>query len=393
MATRESRRIVLIVLVALLLLCLVGVLAFNVFFNNATVTGGGQPTAPSDPTEEVALTTPEIVEEEVTATPTLVVSGEEGEGETEGEGEGEEGAETTDVTPEVSGSPTETATPLPAPTTAPASGSTGGDFSVSTSDQEPVMVDVIQMDELLENGSFEEGFDSTGVGEGWNSFNNGGSAANLSPETAEVYIKDGEYAQRISIDNVQEPDRYAGLYQTVEVIPGETYTLTLQGQIRSPMGDIQASSYGYRVQYAIDDEGGTDWRRIPQEDWVEMPWEEHLIGTGMITFSKYMAPITATSDEMTVFIRAWNKWAAPGLTEYTLDSLSLIGPVRTQEMITQTAVTTLTSAAGSGQMIDQPLPVTGLSDVNLMVDGRFWGGVIVLALLALGAVYRAKWRW
>jgi hypothetical protein len=392
MAYGENRRIILIVLVALLLLCLVGVLAFNVFFNNATITGGGQPTAPSAPTEEVAVAPPETTEEEATPTPTRVISEEEAGAEEEA-GTEEEGTETTDATPEVAQVPTETPTPFPTATTAAASGSTGGDFSVSTSDQEPVMVDVIQIDELLENGSFEEGFDSTGVGEGWTSFNNGGGAINFSPETAEVYVKDGEYAQRISIDNVQEPDRYAGVYQTVEVIPGETYTLTVQGQIRSPLGNIQASSYGYRVQYAIDDEGGTDWRRIPQEDWVEMPWEENLIGTGMITFSKYMAPITATSDEMTIFVRTWNKWTAPGLTEYTLDSLSLIGPARTQQMVTQTAAAPSAGASGSGQMIDQPLPVTGFSDVNLMGDGRFWGGVIVLALLAIGAVYRAKWRW
>jgi hypothetical protein len=251
---------------------------------------------------------------------------------------------------------------------------------------------VVQVDELLENGSFEEGFNSSGTGEGWRSFNNGGGAINLSPETAEVYVKDGGYAQKISIDQVQEPDRYAGIYQTTQVITGETYTLTLHGQIRSPIGNIQESSYGYRVQYAVDQTGGQDWRTIPAEDWVELPWDEQLMGTGMITFSKYMAPITASSDKMTVFIRAWNKWTAPGLTEYTLDSLSLIGPVKTQQTITPTTAPPL-AASGTDQVINQPLPVTGLSNPNLMGDGRFWGGVIVLALLAVGAFYRAKWGW
>jgi hypothetical protein len=248
------------------------------------------------------------------------------------------------------------------------------------------------MDELLENGSFEEGFDSSGVGEGWRSFRNDGAVIAFSPETAEIYIKDGDNAQRISVDNVQTPDRYAGIYQTVSVIPGEIYTLTLHGQIRSPFGDIQASSYGYRVQYAVADEGSEDWRDVPAEDWVELPWDEQLMGSQTITYSRYVAPLTPSSEEITLFVRTWNKWMAPGLTEYNLDSLSLIGPVRRQELITPTTAAPLTSAGGD-QLINEPLPITGLNNTNLMADGRFWGGVVVLALLVVGAIYRGKWRW
>jgi hypothetical protein len=386
-AMRDNRRIVLIVLVALLLLCLVGVLVFNLYFANNTTTGGGEPTL-ALPTEEVALTTPESGEEEATATPTRVIS-EEGTVE-----EGEEGAggETPTATPEVVAGPTETPTLAPTPAQAAASGSGGGDFSPSTSDQPPTLVETIKMDELLENGSFEEGFDSSGVGEGWDSFRSEGAAIAFSPETAEIYIKDGDNAQKISVDNVQSPDRYAGIYQTVSVIPGETYTLTLHGQIRSPLGDIQASSYGYRVQYAVADEGSEDWRDVPAEDWVELPWDERLIGSPTITYSRYMAPLRANSEEITLFVRTWNKWMASGLTEYTLDSLSLIGPVKRQELITPTTTTPLTSAGG-GQLINEPLPITGLNNNKLMADPRFWGGVVVLSFLIVGAIYRGKWHW
>jgi hypothetical protein len=386
-AMRDNRRIVLIVLVALLLLCLVGVLVFNLYFANNTVTGGGEPTA-ALPTEEVALTTPETGEEEATATPTRVIS-EEGVVE-----EGEEGAgeEAPTATPEVSTGAADTPTPAAPPTQASALGSGGGDFSPSTSDQPPTLVEVIETDELLENGSFEEGFDSNSVGEGWGSFKSDAAVIGFSPETAEIYIKDGDNAQKISVDNVQAPDRYAGIYQTITVIPGETYTLTLHGQIRSPIGNIQESSYGYRVQYAVADEGSGDWRDVPAEDWVELPWDEQLMGTPTITFSKYMAPLKANSEEITLFVRTWNKWMTPGLTEYTLDSLSLIGPVKHQELITPTTPAPLTSAGGD-QMINEPLPITGLNNTNLMTDGRFWGGVVVLALLVVGAIYRGKWRW
>jgi hypothetical protein len=231
------------------------------------------------------------------------------------------------------------------------------------------------------------------VGEGWGSFKSDGAVIGFSPETAEIYVKDGESAQKISVDNVQAPDRYAGVYQTVTVIPGEIYTVTLHGQIRSPIGNIQASSYGYRVQYAVDGDGGEDWRDVPAEDWVELPWDEQLLGSQTITYSKHVASLAATSEEMTLFIRTWNKWNTPGLTEYSLDSLSLIGPVSRQEIITPTTAPPLAAASGGDQIINQPLPVTGLNNTTLMSDGRFWGAVVVLSLLVVGAIYRARWRW
>jgi hypothetical protein len=45
-------------------------------------------------------------------------------------------------------------------------------------------------------------------------------------------------------------------------------------------------------------------------------------------------------------------------------------------------------------LVDGGLPTTGIgSTTAFMQDGRFWGGVVVLLLLGLGAIYRAKWRW
>jgi hypothetical protein len=43
-------------------------------------------------------------------------------------------------------------------------------------------------------------------------------------------------------------------------------------------------------------------------------------------------------------------------------------------------------------MVDKGLPRTGAGDpTNLVHEGRFWGGLLILLLLAAGAVYRAKW--
>ena len=57
----------------------------------------------------------------------------------------------------------------------------------------------------------------------------------------------------------------------------------------------------------------------------------------------------------------------------------------------------LTSAPGIAPgepMIDKPLPITGQGDdLSLWRDGRFWGGLLILLLLATGAVYRARWEY
>jgi hypothetical protein len=43
-------------------------------------------------------------------------------------------------------------------------------------------------------------------------------------------------------------------------------------------------------------------------------------------------------------------------------------------------------------MVDKGLPTTGADEGQTVVqDGRFWGGLLILLLLAAGAVYRAKW--
>lgn len=376
---QERRRLVLLVLVVLVLLCLVGALLFNQFYG-----GGGNgvaadtPTPPPTATEEgpVVIVTPE--EGDATATPTRVV------------GEGEEPSEepTTPEATEVAGEPTVEPTSVPTATLSP----TDADFVPAPPEFAPA---ALQTGDILKNGGFEEGFDDSGVGVDWQHFTNGGAIVSFSSETFEALIQAGSNAQRISVDQAMQADRYAGIYQTLKVVPSETYTFTIYGLTRTFFGDVQQSSYGYRVQYAVDYSGGDDWQQIPVEDWVELPWDEEAIAASNPTLSEYSAEITPTSDRMTLFVRVWNKWPDPGLVEYTLDSLSLVGPVPgTGTAIASTTTGSTNATTTTEEMIDQPLPVTGTQDItSFMGDARFWGGILVLVLLAVGAVYRARWRW
>lgn len=257
--------------------------------------------------------------------------------------------------------PKDTATPTPKPTKIPMT-------ATPTESPEPEVVNV------LRNGGFEWGFDeNTGVASPWQRFTNEGAKVIFGIEPWPPAIRNGEQAQRITIFEAHQPDRYAGIFQTVPVIAGEPYWLTLHGQIRSKAGDIVVSQYGYRMQYAIDWRGGTDWQAIPEEDWVELPWDEQLLDGAGVEFLDYSTNLMPPNSRMTLFIRAWNKWADPVEAQYTLDTLSIVG------------------AKPDEALFDEPLPNTG-GQTGLPTDLRVWGGLILLIALVASAVNRMRHR-
>lgn len=223
----------------------------------------------------------------------------------------------------------------------------------------------------VRNGSFEDGFEDHSLGLGWNSFTNGGAVFAFLEETWPPAVFDGESAQRIQVREASQPDRYAGIYQTVSVVPGETYELVLNGQIRSGEGDIRASQYGYRMQLGIDYDGGQDWTAV--DDWIELPWDEQRFDSDFLFFYDYFTSVEATGPHLTIFVRTWNKWADPGQVEYTLDAISLTGP------------------APSGEIaVDKALPVTGNAPPSVNKWVRVLASVVVLCLLVAGAVWQVR---
>ena len=222
---------------------------------------------------------------------------------------------------------------------------------------------------LLRNGSFEDGF-TDGVGNGWTAFSNGGSANyGWSADNWERVVWDGKASQLIDINTKGkggQKDRYAGIYQTVSVVPGQTYRLTIHGIVRSSEGSVSASGYGYRVQYAIDYAGGTDWRMIEGGDsaWKELPWSESPL-TSPSYLETYTADIKATSGKLTLFVRGWKKWGNTNQEgAFNLDGISLVG-----------AAASGSDASQSGQ-----LPQTGAGMI-VPLAGSILG---VLALAAAG---------
>jgi hypothetical protein len=127
---------------------------------------------------------------------------------------------------------------------------------------------------------------------------------------------------------------------------------------------------------------------------------------------EYTTEVVPSAETITLFIRTWNKWADPGEAHFTLDSLSLKGPsvvVNTVEVQAaavggstsdeeftpgQTASETTTTETSQEELVNNGLPKTGSGDDNnFMSDGRFWGALIILLVLAAGATFRSKWSY
>ena len=187
-----------------------------------------------------------------------------------------------------------------------------------------------ELQDLIVNGNFDEGFQDFGVGYGWGAFSNGQAVVGWSTDTWDKVVPTGQTsAQMIEIKDAQEINRYAGIYQTITVVPGAQYKLTLKGLIRSTEGDIAVSDYGYRLQVGVDQNGGTAWELVPDKDWRELTWDEQALfdpDGGLYRFDTHESTITAQGKQLTLFIRGWKKWINNGSGIFDIQEVSLVGP-------------------------------------------------------------------
>lgn len=210
--------------------------------------------------------------------------------------------------------------------------------------------------DLLVNGSFEEGFQGQfGVGYGWGGFSNGNAEVGWNDDTWEQTIVEGEHSQLIQIQNAIERDRYAGIYQTVPVVKGAQYQLRINGVIRSAEGSIEKSNYGYRLQYAIDYSGGTNWEAVGDTAWRELSWDEQPLYEPN-RLDSFEGTITARSEQITIFIRGWKKWADKGVGIFNIDEVSLVGPSPQKPTAQEAAAGGTTDQAGAAVSADGGSP-------------------------------------
>ncbi len=169
--------------------------------------------------------------------------------------------------------------------------------------------------ELLINGNFEGGFTYAPgcgmIGKGWGCFTNGGRVAyGFYDDQWKSVVADGAHSQLIELSTLDlaasDPDRYAGLWQTVSLVKGSTYQLKVSGWVRegsAPGNSVPPGEdiYRYRVQWGYTTDGSTAWTAVG--NWTELPWDRIDGWTSPAAAAQtFSTKFTAPSDKITLFV-------------------------------------------------------------------------------------------
>lgn len=172
----------------------------------------------------------------------------------------------------------------------------------------------------------------------------------------------------IYMQSTDQPDARLGVYQTVNVTPGVEYLFSMNGVIQVQKGG-SSPDINNRVELYFDHSGNTDWRAIPHEKWIQVPFREQELefevsdeeDPDLATVETYYSVVKARSNTMTIFLTAWRRWPNWRTTNFTFDCLSLaplsqvnIGPIVPE--LAGLSVTTVDKALAGGQVLPQGEP-------------------------------------
>ncbi|MDM8529542.1 hypothetical protein QUF63_00125 [Anaerolineales bacterium HSG25] len=241
----------------------------------------------------------------------------------------------------------------------------------------PTLAQQGMTDNLLLNGDFEAGFQNEyGLGYGWGGFSNGSAVVGWNADTWDEVVLDGQYSQLIQIEDANEVDRYAGIYQTVAVVSGRDYQLTINGLIRSEEGSAEESESGYALQIAVDQTGGTTWETLDLSAWQTVSWSEQPLyqaagDSSVYNIEGYETTITAETEQLTLFVRGWKKWNDEHAVVFNLDELSLVETeqeIVIAELEVDTENPDTTEILTADMAIDEAIDENSLQVVNQTVE-------------------------
>ncbi len=227
--------------------------------------------------------------------------------------------------------------------------------------------------ELLVNGDFEDGFiavDGCGmVGSGWGCFNTGGKGGyGFYDEGWGPAIASGAHSQLIEINTKKDfgdQNRTAGIYQTVDVVPGQTYELSLSAMMRANDLDLGGDPWRYVMLVGFTHDGSTNWADAEVQEIDAWPIQDRLHPTG---FNDITVKVTAKGDKLTVFIAGRMKWGDWNReADFNIDAVSLKGA------LPGAAAPAATPAAPAGMKTIKTTQLVCDGD-NLLHNGNFESG-------------------
>lgn len=141
----------------------------------------------------------------------------------------------------------------------------------------------------------------------------------------------GSFGLSLHMQSTDQPDAHLGIYQTVNVNPGQSYLFVLSGTIQAQPG-ASSPDINNRVRVGFDQTAGHDWWATPEQDWMAVPWREQELefkSTGpddpdLAKIESYFTVVKAKSNRMTIFIDAWRRWPNWRTTIFTVDCATLV---------------------------------------------------------------------
>lgn len=155
----------------------------------------------------------------------------------------------------------------------------------------------------------------------------------------------------LHIQSSDEQDTRLGVYQTVNVVPGQDYRFTMSATIQvqaeartlevlGPDGEVIPYAPNHTFELYFDHTGNTDWTAIPFEKWMNVPIPEEKLffsvedtekkgESALAVIYNFKTFVKARSNKMTIFITGWRKWANFRSTIFDIDCVWL-SPVDAQ---------------------------------------------------------------
>ena len=233
--------------------------------------------------------------------------------------------------------------------------------------------------ELIKNGDFENGFrmvDGCGmVGVDWGCFTTGGAGGyGFYDDAWGPVVATGAHAQLIEINTKEiggDQNRTAGIYQTVSVIPGRTYTLSFNGMIRATDFADGGDPWRYVMLVGFTHNGSANWADAQVQEVDVGPIQDRLNPT---QYYNVKLNITAQGDQLTVFIAGrmkWGDWYKE--VDFDVDTVSLKGPMPSAPVMTPTQPAVILPVTPTPAPI-APAPGELVCDgPNLIQNGGFEG--------------------